>query len=145
MPRLFSAGSSIIAKCVCHASALKPPHKSQVMISTEGFEGVADVRSKRRQSDQAAPEAVWSCATWKSMMPLADKMPIAGETTRPLASMSHVRSLQPFIQCELRFLPLGRMRSAHLHFFGCQNARILFRSKLILIPGCGLRSWLVLR
>jgi len=39
--------------------ALKPPHESQVMISTEDFEGVADVRSKRRQSDQAAPEAVW--------------------------------------------------------------------------------------
>jgi hypothetical protein len=45
-----------------------PAHESQVMISTEGFDGVADVRSKRRQSDQAAPAAVWSCATWKSMI-----------------------------------------------------------------------------
>jgi hypothetical protein len=70
---------------------------------------------------------------------------IAGETTRPLASMSHVRALQPFIQCELRFLSLGRMRSAHPHFFGYQRVRTLFRSKLILIPGCGLRLWLVLR
>jgi hypothetical protein len=34
---------------------------------------------------------------------------------------------------------------AHPHFFGCQSARTLFRSKLILIPGCGLRLWLVLR
>jgi L-asparaginase/Glu-tRNA(Gln) amidotransferase subunit D len=48
--------------------ALKPAHESQVMISTEGFDGVADVRSKRRQSDQAAPAAVWSCATWKWMI-----------------------------------------------------------------------------
>jgi len=59
--------------------------------------------------------------------------------------MPHVRVLEPLIQCELRFLSLSRKRSAHPHFFGCQSASTLFRSKLILIPGYGLRLWLVLR
>src|SRR4030095_7349964 len=72
-------------------------------------------------------------------------MNLADATAAHRRRMPHVRALQPFIQCELRFLSLGRMGSAHPHFFGCQSARTLFRSKLILIPGFGLRLWLVLR
>ena len=85
-------------------------------------------------------------ALWRARLAADFVLAIAGKTKqRPLVSTPHVRALQPFIQCELRFLSLGRKRSAHPHFFGCQSARTLFRSRLILIPGYGLRLWLVLR